>query len=435
MRVVRCLLWSLLAAVACLPPALAQNGLQRFERDVKPHLEFEAFTYRSAMPLGPGGFVLNDVTAVMPAVPQTGDKSSTIRVDKVIVEEFDFERVPPRRAKGSARAERDDDVPRFAKIRLEGVSGDDNVHTWLTRYGIPRAPVDAALDYRIDPAAKVLTINKAEVSLRGMARLDFSALLDGISDKASNLQGSKDDGRLRTASLVIDDKNLLGQLLPAMARASGGSAESWIAIVQASIQGFAADQGPETLKALDAVASFVGDWRAPKGPIRFTVKPASTVSVEDLDKILQPNALTDLFGLTVSYEGTRPGASGGSTGGTPPTARAPRRPSPSQEEQREIRRLTGKAAWDTVIGNTLTGRSGGKTYHDHYRADGTLASLRDGEITPGKWTLEGDKVCTTRGGQAKACYDVVASGRTVTLTDASGRGLRATLLRANPRDL
>ena len=46
--------------------ASAQNGLQRFESDIKPQLEVKKFTYGSASALGSAGFVLNDVVAVIP---------------------------------------------------------------------------------------------------------------------------------------------------------------------------------------------------------------------------------------------------------------------------------------------------------------------------------------------------------------------------------
>ena len=36
--------------------AQAQNGLQRFESDIKPQLEFKSFTYGKAAPLGAKGF-------------------------------------------------------------------------------------------------------------------------------------------------------------------------------------------------------------------------------------------------------------------------------------------------------------------------------------------------------------------------------------------
>ena len=110
-------------------------------------------------------------------------------------------------------------------------------------------------------------------------------------------------------------------------------------------------------------------------------------------------------------------------------------PKAADDTPSDGKRLTGKAAWDTVVGNTLTGRVDGKTYHDLYRKDGKLVSLLDDEVTTGKWFLEGDKACTKYPDDDKECYSVVATGRTVTMTDAKGKGFRATLLRGNPKDL
>jgi hypothetical protein len=439
------LVWSFVALVTLAGTAFAQDGLQRFERDIKPQLEFESFVYSSASALGPNGFVLNNVTAVVPASPQTGDKPTTVKVDKVTVEEFDFERVPKAGLKDKGA---DGDVPRFARIKLEGIAGDDDLNKLLTPYGISKVPVDAALDYRLDPASKVMTVNKLELSLRGLARAEINLVMDGVSDKASKIEGSKEDGRLRTATIVFEDKGLLAKLLPAMARESGSTAEIWVAVAQAPLQGFAAGQGPESLKVLDAVVSYLGDWKAPKGPLRVTINPPRTTGLNDLDKLMIPNALTEVFGLAVTYEGTRPGAAGsesagGATGAAPaPTPRAQRATPPRSATSEEAPapepgtlRLSGKAAWDTVVGNTLTGRLDGKTYHDFYRKDGKLVSLQEGEISTGKWSLEGEKVCIKYPDEDKDCYTVVALGRTVTMTDAKGKGFRATLLRGNPKDL
>ena len=52
----------------------------------------------------------------------------------------------------------------------------------------------------------------------------------------------------------------------------------------------------------------VGDWKTPKGPLLITLKPAKTAGLSDLDKVMEPNALVDLFGLAASYPGTRAGA-------------------------------------------------------------------------------------------------------------------------------
>jgi hypothetical protein len=424
MRYVRGLFWSLLAALSLSTApivAMAQDtGLQRFERDVKPQLEFEKFTYGSASALGPTGFVLNDVVAVMPASDQTGGKSSTVKVAKITVEDIDFERLkaPKDKAKGN------DDMPRFAKIRLEGMTGDDDLSGMFTAYGIPRVPADVALDYRLDTERKIFTLNKFEIVLQGEGRTELGLVLDGVSDKASKLDSAKDDVRLRTSTLVYDDSGLLAKLLPAMAKQNGATADVWVAMALASIGGFANGQGPDSMKAFDALASYISDWKAPKGPLRLTLSPPKSTNLDDLAKITEPNALTDIFGLTVAYAGTRAGAAGG--GAAPSVAAAP-----ADDGQK----LTGMAAWTVVVGNTLTGKEKGKAYFDYYRKDGTVASLSEGEISKGKWALEGERLCTKYPDEDKECFSVAVSGKTVTMTDAKGKGYRSEMVPGNPKDL
>src|SRR5258708_16032649 len=96
-----------------------------------------------------------------------------------------------------------------------------------------------------------------------------------------------------------------------------------VARAVASIAAFTPGQGPATIKALDAIASYISDWKQPKGPIKFTIKPAKTAALADLDKIMEPNALTDIFGLSVDYAGTRAGAAGRGAPAAAPTAAAP----------------------------------------------------------------------------------------------------------------
>ena len=75
-----------------------------------------------------------------------------------------------------------------------------------------------------------------------------------------------------------------------------------------SLAAFSDGQGPATLKALDAVASFVGDWKSPKGALVIGLAPAKTTAVSDLDKVVQPNALVEVFGFSAAYPGSRDGA-------------------------------------------------------------------------------------------------------------------------------
>jgi hypothetical protein len=280
----------------------AQNGLERFEKELKPQLELKKFTYASAQPLGDAGFVLNDVVAVIPANVATGDKESTVKIQKVTVEALDFDRMK--------KDAKDDEAPRFAKLKMEGMTGDDEMFTALQPYGVPNVPIDIALDYRIDPAAKVLDLKTLEVNLRGQAKITFALVMDGISDKAG-VAGAKDDGKLRTASLTIDDSGLIAKLVTAAAKQEGTKPEDMIQTALAGLSGFSETQGPDTLKALDAVASFIADWKAPKGPLTLGLRPAKTAGLSDLDKIMMPDALTKEFGFSATYAGTKAGAAKG----------------------------------------------------------------------------------------------------------------------------
>ena len=297
MRLILAAVSWLLLPFALATGAAAQNGLDRFEREIKPQFELKSFTYAKAAPLGDDGFVLDDVVAVVPANDATGDKESTIRIDKVTVEALDFDRL---KKKDGAN----DNTPRFAKLRLEGMTGDDELFTALQPYGVPRAPFDVSLDYRLDPASKVLDIKTLEVGMRGQAKLTLAMVVDGISDMAD----AKDDGRLRKADLTIDDKGLLAKLVPAWAKEEKVEPNELVKTGLTLLAAFAASQGPQTLKALDAVASFIADWRDPKGSLVLGLKPAKTTSLADLDKLAVPDALTTEFGFSATYADTRDGA-------------------------------------------------------------------------------------------------------------------------------
>lgn len=307
MRSIRACISSVVLVLVLTATAWAQNGLQRFEKELKPQFELKTFTYASATPLGDSGFVLNNVVAVVPANTATGDKESTVKIEKVTVEALDFDRMK--------KDAKDDEVPRFAKLKLEGMTGNDEMFTALQPYGVPNVPFDIALDYRIDAAAKVLDLKTLELGMRGQAKIALSMVMDGISDKTSGVAGAKDDGRLRTASLTIDDTGLLAKLLPAWAKEEGVKPEDLVQTGLEALASFAEAQGPATLKALDAVASFIAGWKSPKGPLVLGLKPAKSAGLNDLDKIAMPDALTTEFGFTATYPGTTAGAAKGGGSG------------------------------------------------------------------------------------------------------------------------
>lgn len=299
MRLIKLLATAVLAWALVVGGAAAQNGLERFEREIKPQIQLEKLTYGNAQSLGNTGFVLTDVVAVLPANPSTGDKASTIEIDRLTVEALDFDRM---------KDITDDEMPRFAKLKIEGLTGDEEIFAALGAYGVPRVPVDVALDYRLDGAARTFTLNRLDIALRGQAKLGLSLLIEGVSEKSSEVADAMDDGRLRTASLTIEDSGLLATLLPPLAKEEGETAEGLVAMVLVTLAAFSDGQGSATLKALDAIASFVGDWKAPKGILMINLAPAKTASLSDLDQVMEPDALVDIFGLSASYPATRNGA-------------------------------------------------------------------------------------------------------------------------------
>ncbi len=146
------------------------------------------------------------------------------------------------------------------------------------------------------------------MSLPGQARIALSLVVENISDKPSQLAGAKDDGR--AAHRLAHDR----RFGPARQAAAGvGQAGKRLGgrdgpdrlggPCQLRLQ-----QGPVTLKALDAVASFLADWKSPKGPLVLGLKPAKTAGLADLDKIMVPDALTTEFGFTATYPATKEGA-------------------------------------------------------------------------------------------------------------------------------
>ena len=113
-------------------------------------------------------------------------------------------------------------------------------------------------------------------------------------------------------------------------------------------------------------------------------------------------------------------------------AAAPPPPPPAPAAQSK---LTGLDAGKAILGNTISGRRDNEDYADYYSPDGKLTALSGGEIELGRWTLEGDLLCTDFPSEGKICYRVDVLGETVTFIDKDGTGFRGTILKGNPKNL
>jgi hypothetical protein len=282
-----------LLLAGAMPSVSAADGLQKFAealRDAPPGV----VSYQSGKALGDNGFVLEDVLVKPPADAGGSVKTAPIHIKRLTVADFDF---------GSLDK---DASPAFAKLKAEDIAIDAASFGGLELKqltGRDKLTADFQLDYRVDPERKALRLNRLELDLHGLARIEFSMVLDGIDP--DNID-SASSATLRTASLVFDDRSLLGAALPAAAKAHGINADRIVQLAETMLDSLRTGQGAAAIAVLDALASYVKDYKQPKGPLRVTLNPAGNASIAAIAGIKDPEAAIKLLGLTVSYPAARP---------------------------------------------------------------------------------------------------------------------------------
>jgi hypothetical protein len=276
-------------------PATA-DGLAQFEKAIK-EAPPGALTYKSAKALGDNGFVLEDVV-VKPPEEATGPKTKPIAIKRVAVEDFDFASVEK------------NEPPSFARLRIEGmvITPEPTAGIDIAKLtGIDKITADFRLDYRIDPERKTMTLKELALDLNGLARLEFSMTVDGVSpDSVNRPAAAMNDATLRSASLVFEDHSLLGKIVPAAAKMQKIDPAVLVTMAQAMLDGLRDGQGPATLAVLDAIESFVEDYREPKGPLKLALDPPGKTTAAAVVGMQTPDAAFKALGLKVSYAGSRP---------------------------------------------------------------------------------------------------------------------------------
>jgi hypothetical protein len=284
------------AAVIFLATALpgAADGVSKFEQKIKPHLPPNSFAYANAKALGDNGFMLEDVVVTPPAAATGGAKAEPVAIKRVTVEDFDF-------------AGLDNQLPLFLKVRVEGitVAGKPAVGVDLNKVaGIDQVIADFAIDYRVDPGRKTLTLDKLELNVGSLARFELSLVLDGVSpDLAGKLDAAMNDATLRTATLTFEDRSLLSKVLPAAAKLQGTDVDAMMKQAKIMLGGMRAGQSSVTLAVFDALGSYLDDYKHPKGPLKVTVNPPNKASAAALSDIKSPDDAVKALGLVVTYGG------------------------------------------------------------------------------------------------------------------------------------
>jgi hypothetical protein len=276
----------------------AADGLTRFKEAIKDAPP-EALTFKSAKPLGDNGFVLEGVVVTPPPDSTPAGKTEPIEIKRVAVEDFDFAAIDKNAP------------PTFIKMRVEGIvigakpaEGVDLAEM----VGIDKITADFQLDYRLDPEKKTMSLNRLELDLVGLARLELSMILDGVSaESVDKPETAMNDATLRTATLLFEDRSLFSKVLPAAAKMQSVEPAALVKIGKVMLDGVRIGQGPATVAVLDALGSYLDDYKQPKGPLRVTLNPPGKTTAATLTGMTNPDEIIGALGLQVSYAGTKPG--------------------------------------------------------------------------------------------------------------------------------
>ena len=110
-------------------------------------------------------------------------------------------------------------------------------------------------------------------------------------------------------------------------------------------------------------------------------------------------------------------------------------PGPTQSGAPE-QKLVGLAAWNKLVGNSISGTEDGQTLTEYYAPDGTAKSMLGSEISTGTWMLVGEVICFKYPDDDKPeCYKLEVAGDTATMYDQDGSGTRYQILKGNPKGL
>jgi len=110
-------------------------------------------------------------------------------------------------------------------------------------------------------------------------------------------------------------------------------------------------------------------------------------------------------------------------------------PAPAQSGAPE-QKLVGIAAWNKLVGNSISGTEDGQALIEYYAPDGTAKSMLGSEISTGNWMLVGEVICFKYPDDDKPeCYKLEVAGDTATMYDEKGSGTRYQILKGNPKGL
>ena len=108
-------------------------------------------------------------------------------------------------------------------------------------------------------------------------------------------------------------------------------------------------------------------------------------------------------------------------------------PAPGQVTPGQV---TGRAAIDKVIGNTMSGTIENEAYFAYYDKDGTVRMLVGGNVSHGKWSIDGNNLCEEfPDDEDETCYHFQIDDAGGIMTDEDGTDYKIEIIKGNPKKL
>lgn len=185
---------------------------------------------------------------------------------------------------------------------------------------------------------------------------------------------------------------------------------------------------PAAAKVGAALAKFIA---YPKSLTIAAKGKAGPVKIADLAAIDNPAAALAKVDVDAFTEANPNGAA------TPVNAAPAPQAGSAAVGAPEPTKLSGLAAWNTLVGNTIIGKDAeGGELIEYYLPNGKVKQLSEDEVTSGKWAAKGAKVCFIYTGEkTETCYQVEVFGDVATFTDDDGDGRRYKIVKGNPKAL
>ncbi|MGI3902589.1 MAG: hypothetical protein ACRYGP_32705 [Janthinobacterium lividum] len=97
--------------------------------------------------------------------------------------------------------------------------------------------------------------------------------------------------------------------------------------------------------------------------------------------------------------------------------------------------LTGAAAWERIVGNTVSGTTPDGPYAELLRADGSFTIVDNDGKGAGRWTLRDGKLCTQADDEEEECRSLSVLGKDGTFIDEAGSRYAFEIVPGNPKGL